>query len=34
MTPAEVKAMTLGEYRGFVTYMAKVADAQEKASRG
>lgn len=34
MTPSEVKAMTLGEYRGFVNHMAKVAAAQEKANRG
>lgn len=34
MTPAEVRAMTVGEYRAFAAHMAKVIQAQEKALSG
>lgn len=34
MTPAEVSALSVAEYRGFVDFMAKVAKAQEEANRG
>ncbi len=34
MTPGEVRAMTVGEYRAFSAFAATVAKAQREATRG
>lgn len=34
MTPAEVRALSIADHRGFVAHMTKVAKAQEAANRG